>query len=534
MPRRPPQQRLTLFLLKDGVTTDNALRARESLRGYRVDGIGSATEALFVKPSFANPPKWIRLVEPHVEGDLSGLVNSSTSAVLLVEASGRMFAFTFGHGRHLLEPEAMEQDFGLKVVLNTVAFDQIKSVDARTVDELTLHTRRDVSRDSSFEAFGLDVTRDLVRAVTGTPQREGLEGRLTGSDALALSAHIALPDLPALAARLLVAYDEDTYKQHFGFVDHLRTVRDAELIQQLDDALVAALRTRDIANLHLAVPDPLDWVEIAGFKFSTQRGPRDLDPDPRISEYLETRQLDDLLLERLKHDQVEAMSAADEAMKYRGWSVYRSIVFETERGEHLYALSAGQWYRVSLAFKEDVYAFVKALPAVDAALPDADLGTDEAAYLAKAAQVTGALSLDQQLVRNAVPDPVEICDLLTSDGVLLHCKKRGKSSTLSHLFAQGVTSAELLMQDAAFRAEARDIAGRLDASFADVLPRDRPSRDDHEVGYVVITRSRRDSPLTLPFFSLVSLRAAAQRLDALGFRVSASAIEERGSGADAA
>jgi len=59
-----------------------------------------------------------------------------------------------------------------------------------------------------------------------------------------------------------------------------------------------------------------------------------------------------------------------------------------------------------------------------------------------------------------------------------------------------------------------------------VLPLERPVRDQLEVGYVVITRSRRDSPLTLPFFSLVSLRAAAQRLDALGFRVSTVAVQE--------
>ncbi|MEA2231579.1 MAG: hypothetical protein QOD83_1395 [Solirubrobacteraceae bacterium] len=98
------------------------------------------------------------------EDDLDDLFNASTSAALLVEADERLFALTFGHGRHLLEPEAIEQDFGLKVVLNTVEPTQLKSVDARTIDELTVHTRRDVSRDSSFSAFGLDPTRDLLRA----------------------------------------------------------------------------------------------------------------------------------------------------------------------------------------------------------------------------------------------------------------------------------------------------------------------------------------------------------------------------------
>jgi uncharacterized protein (TIGR04141 family) len=54
---------------------------------------------------------------------------------LLVEADERIFAPTFGHGRHPLEPQAIEQDVGLKVVLNTVEPTQLKSVDARTVDD---------------------------------------------------------------------------------------------------------------------------------------------------------------------------------------------------------------------------------------------------------------------------------------------------------------------------------------------------------------------------------------------------------------
>src|SRR5207244_3420860 len=154
--------------------------------------------------------------------DLPDLYAASSGAVLFVESSRRLFAVTFGQGRHLLEPETLESDFGLKVVLNTVAPDQLKSVDAKTIDETTMHTRRDVSRDSSFAAFGLDVSRDLLRAVTGTPQDDTLGPRLTGSDALGLHTRAQVPQLPALATRLLEAYQAEHYKEHFDFIDYLR------------------------------------------------------------------------------------------------------------------------------------------------------------------------------------------------------------------------------------------------------------------------------------------------------------------------
>src|SRR5205823_3272284 len=99
---------------------------------------------------------------------------ASSSAVLLVEAKSRLFAVTFGQGRYMVQDEALERDFGLRVVLNTVAPDQLKSVDAKTIEDTTVHTRRDVSHESALSAFGFDISRDLLRAVTGTPVDETL------------------------------------------------------------------------------------------------------------------------------------------------------------------------------------------------------------------------------------------------------------------------------------------------------------------------------------------------------------------------
>jgi uncharacterized protein (TIGR04141 family) len=121
---------------------------------------------------------------------------------------------------------------------------------------------------------------------------------------------------------------------------------------------------------------------------------------------------------------------------------------------------------------------------------------------------------------------MEICDVLTRTGGFIHVKHRGSSSTLSHLFAQGLNSAERFLQDADFRVRAREVASALNPEFAAVFPDTRPDPNAHEITFVVITRSRRGTLLTLPFFSVVSLRAAALRLRALGFRVSIAAVQE--------
>jgi Family of unknown function (DUF6119) len=73
-----------------------------------------------------------------------------------------------------------------------------------------------------------------------------------------------------------------------------------------------------------------------------------------------------------------------------------------------------------------------------------------------------------------VGDSIELCDLLTRNRRLIHVKKRGTSSTLSHLFSRGVVSAELLARESPFRTSARERAAALD----------RPSRNGPEASSI--------------------------------------------------
>jgi uncharacterized protein (TIGR04141 family) len=520
---RKKLQKLTISLLKEGLDRSSALRQRDDLKSHRVHVLDQGKDALFVASHPPTPPKWIPYLDPHVSGSLEGIVTASGSAVLLIEASKRLFAVTFGQGRHLIQTDAFVQDFGLRVVLNTVDSSQLKSVDAKTIDETTVHTRRDLSRDSSFAAFGLDVSRDLLRAVTGTPKDETLAHRLTGADALGIQTYLQLPELPGLCDRLLGSYDDDAYKENFDFIDFLRPEKRADTIEKLNAQLIEDLQNQDITDVHLAAPETLDWIDIDGFRFSSaEKG--DADNDPKISHYLDTVKREDLDLSRLKVDDLIAVRSSD-GQPYTSWHIFNCLVYQVELDDKLYVLSTGDWFRVDLAYRDRVEAEVNALPRLDG-LPEADAGTDEDAYNRMAARELDALCLDKKLVYDGGPDKMEIRDILTRDAGLIHVKQRGSSSTLSHLFAQGVNSAERLLLDQDFRDKARAVTAGEDGSFANVLPANRPDASDHEVSFVVITRSDRTTPLTLPFFSVVSLRAAASRLQAFGFKVSVAAVKE--------
>lgn len=361
-----------------------------------------------------------------------------------------MLAVTFGYGRWLVRDETIVQDFGLKVVLNSVNPAQIKSVDARTFDELTVHTRRGVSHNSPLTAFELDVTRNLLRGITGSSETPQLPGQITGAASLTMNTPVQLPQLPELGSTLITTYKARRYRKHFRFVDDMRAERDPTTIETLDGLLLDALKSGEITDMHLAIPEAVDWQEIAGIRFSFKQKRHEPTPDPSISVYRQLRDPTTLTVDRLKKDKVQAVSAVDSSQLKGQWKVYDCIVYETEHDKYLYVLSGGDWYRVNKSYRETVEAFVRTIPELDIGLPAAVASDDEGAYNQRAAQTIGALCLDRKLINTGGPDSAEICDILTHDGIFIHVKKRGRSSTLSHLFAQGIGSAELLLHDQAF------------------------------------------------------------------------------------
>ena len=525
------KQRLTWFLIKRGkeyADVDQIIEPPDKgeLHRYKVSALDSKKDSLFIKSSAPVPPRWVKYVSDHVtSGTLPKVLGASSAGVLLIRAGKDLLAVTFGYGRFLLKPEALVQDFGLKVVLNSVDPKQIKSVDARTFDELTVHTRRGLSRDSSFSAFELDVTRDLLRGITGTAADD--KGMLTGAVALTLNTKVELPMLPEMAKGLATAYRAKRYKKHFDFIDHMQAERDPRLVTQLDAKLLEALKARDLTEMHLAIPEAVDWQQIAGVRFSLRKKQQTPTPDPRISVYRDLRDSNDLTIKRLQTDKVEAISSVDESQLHGHWRVYDCLVFETEHDGHLYVLSGGDWYRISKSYRDRVEELVRKIPKLRIGLPSASTVESEAEYNARAAEVIEGLSLDGKTIGVGGVDRVELCDILNKDGLFIHVKKRGRSSTLSHLFAQGVTSTELLLNDEEFRKDAVKLVSSHDKSFAAAVPDALGARDAIKIAYVILSRSKRkDRPFGLPFFSLVSLQAATRTLSNAGIKVYVQEVKE--------
>jgi uncharacterized protein (TIGR04141 family) len=512
MARGPAQRTLTIYLINKGVT-DPKLILRPGTDHQAVSVSGSHLGDLYVKVGDLHPPPWVTFFADAAL-DLASVQGMSTSAVLLVPANHRLFAVTFGFGRLLLQPGTTDERFGLKVTLNAVDHTQIRSVDRLTLDSPAPHSQIQARIAASIAEFGLNVDQDLLRAVTGNPRDPTLGKRLTGKDALRTTGPFTLADLPALLRRYLAESKKTDYRDHFPWVDHIQEVKNPTLRDTLDEAVVQKLRQDDLDGMWLSIPERIDWQTIEAFAYSPAPS-ADHHTDIHLRAFLDAiNSPATLTIDGLKHRRVYAISseAGDITLE---WPVYQCLYAELALSGQQYLLNSGTWYNVDATFRDRIEKSFQRVPRRRATLPNAQGSEAERAYNKRVADATpGTYALmDRKNIPYPDPkSPIEFCDLFTIQQELIHVKHYAASSTLSHLFAQGLVSGTLFAQDPGFR---KAVNKKLPATHQLANPAQLLTPETYTVTYAIISASTR--LLTIPFFSKVTLSHAAKTLRGLGY-----------------
>lgn len=492
---------------------DDIIAARRGVWSEGVRFVDDSIGVLYVSSPKPKPPAWISFF-PTIDFTGRQPRTASASAVFLIRRSTGYFAVVFGFGRYLLKESVIDERFGLRVVLNAMDSTQLRSLDHKRLDAVPRHTREQLSKGGALAQFGLDIERDLLRGLTASPADGALGKVLTGADALTVTGNISLEQLPKLLDEYERLSGANDYKKVFPWVDNIAAIRDRRLVEKLESRLIDEMKNGS-SFVWLAIPELVDWSNVAGFKFThaaaaTQRDELDLD-----FYYLDCGSRTDMSTGRLKTDIVRCVRA-DDGADWRRWPISRCIVGEISEGGETFVLSEGQWFRVSRDFIQEVDGAIRNITRLYPELPPYTSG-DERTYNKRAARKSAGMlhMLDGDFVTHGGRGSIEVCDLYSRDRVFVHVKRYGASSVLSHLFAQGAVSGDLFYGDPSFR---KAVSEKLPAPYRWGDPAQPPIPQQFEICFAVICRPGR--PLELPFFSKVNLRKEAKRLQQLGFRVS--------------
>ena len=522
---RPPTRKLTVRLLRLDSTPEESLRGRVSplQEWQRIPG----SRLSFGNIGGGDSPEWSKFLELSAD-ERRALRNRSTYALLFIPVDDRWFCVTFGMGHVKLDTSSIENNFGLRVALNELDPDQLRSIDIRKPDSNTLMRRSQTSRGSEQSIFGIDTDQDIVRIIAGKARPTGFATRIAGADSLAIHRQVVLDDLPRVCSEAYTKSQGNAYKQHFPWIDHIAHIRDSHTIATLEQRLTVAL-TDALAgtvdpSLHLSFPEINDPelgkdIKYRGFRSRVRH------PDLELDGYLDSmreRSISEYSRGDLRNHKAFEV---DDLNKDTGknWRIGHCIGFEAVIDERLYVLSGGKWYEIDRNLFEQVQNAFGRLDRV--ALPPARSTEKEREYNLRVGGVGRRhLCLDQRFVKPAgAVTSIEMCDLLGVEKQLIHVKNGSSASTLSHLFHQGTTGARVLKMDETSRDATR---GKIElaeskfgkAGFVELVPSsvERFVAGDFTVVYAVITGD--DKP-RLTFLSLMGLHRAVRDLRALDYRV---------------
>ena len=246
----------SIYLLKEDFNVTNTLKDDHRLD----DGIeGNALPddaVLYVLDNQPTPPWWKSYF-----GIQKNLTQTLKGAIVFLPVEGRTFAITFGHVFHNLKSESCEYDFGLRVTLNSVDPDKLKSFDSLR-PENARRQRTQLSVGSDLTLFDFDRDGTILKSLTGKVKEELMTffRHATGASSIRISSDVTPVGLLGLCGKLLELYQDETCKISFPDIQNVTPIKDPVVIDALNAKLVDAVRTKD-ESLVLTIPDIVNYAD---------------------------------------------------------------------------------------------------------------------------------------------------------------------------------------------------------------------------------------------------------------------------------
>ncbi len=504
------KNKLSIYMLKQGICEPEEI-FQEKLNVRELWTLDDGSKVYYV-PSNVHKPTWLG---EFFHKDANNLFQANSKVVLIksVSINGNQynFAITFGYARFMFNDDVLEEQFGLKIVLNSIQQDQIRRISKASVGSNHKRSDEQLPKSSSISEFGFDINRDLMKNVSGKSNDEMFENSmLTGGDIFSLTVERDIDDIEELLIYCWNKYCDTSYRDRFAWIDNIKFVKEKGLIEQLQQKLIGEINARNYESVWMAVPEVVNWEIIKEFKIS---GDDVTHADIYIGDVIASLKNPLTSVSQLQSKKIYAVSSIDETNNAYEWTALKCIIAEIELEEQQYCFSDGKWYKINSDF----------VTLIDNNYANIELCTDDFAPYEGGSEDEYNDALNSYLTNSHLlhkykialgggqGNNIEPCDLLWNNK-MIHVKKNSGSSVLSHLFNQALVAGEMWI-DSSCRSQIRE--KMIAAGEDDCIPTTFRT-SDYEIIVAIINKFHNTRP-KIPFFSKVAICFTATNIRNLGY-----------------
>lgn len=505
---RGKSRNFSIYLLKIGFDSSNALKLSHSL-GSPVQSKKLPDGAvLYILDTTPKDPWWKSYWG--IENDLKQVLKG---AIVFIRVDCRNFALTFGHAYHNLKPESYEYDFGVLTTLNAIDPKKIKSTDI-FLPETARRERIQSPTAAQLTFFDINTDESIFKSLAGAVKEEyfDLFRHVSGASNVRISSKINSEKISDLCSRLLCIYNSEDFKTTFPNIQNIQPVKDPTVINSLNKLLVNAVNNQD-DNVILTIPDIFNpnistFISYAGSgRHKSSFNSVNIED---FYEYLLGRKVVEIDIVLLKKNKLRVKN--ENNIITEEYSIYNSLLFDCELSGKHYHLCDANWYLIDEDFLREVGEELDPYFMSCEELPKCYFKREDDYNSNVAKNNKEFICLDRKSIAPSKQTQIEPCDLFTiknEKANLIHIKISTRSSTLSHLFNQGVNSIELVRLNSESKEKLKSLVGNKKSEYI--------NKSEFIVTFGIITK--KDPALksnSLPLFSRVSLKRSLKSLQLMG------------------
>ncbi len=505
---------LSIYLIKETITDFSDI-----VETCRVLHTFNENTIAYYAASNSKTPNWLydffRIDNAHI-------LNSNSRAILvkrlpISDNVTRIFAITFGYGKNLFKDEVYEEDFGIKIVLNTIEPNKIRKISKTDIKKNYKQSQEQMPRESDIGEFGFDFDGELIKFVSGKCDDEMFERSIiSGGDYFSLSVEKDITNMDEFLLYCYQKYVSNDYKNKFDWVDNIKLVKQSNLINSLNNKAIEIINGRDFTNIWFAVPEVLKWDIVSGIYIPGQENRDHLYSDIKSETVLDSFKNQQISsFEQLKSKRIIVKSSLNDGSEIARWSASKCLVGSIEYENNVYAINGGNWYKINSDFAQEINNFYDRIPLSNLSFIDCPNGATEDTYNDLVIENDDSYLLLHKCnvnIEGTRGNSIETCDLVNQKN-LIHVKQNGGSTYLSHLFNQAIVSCNSL-KDPVFR---NKLAVKLNEKNIPNFIDDPFDANDYTIVLGIINNHTNERP-HIPFFSKVSIKYAYTQIINLGYK----------------
>lgn len=529
--------RLSCYLLRESASPSDVVRSTPAdVRYYRGtdEGWTTATSldvaqeqsdrlAAIYRTTAQQPSDWQMMIadwESGVDPDADDFVleaRQDRGAIFFFRVGGdRWVSWSFGRGWHYLQQAKLDPRFGVISALNDLTSVEDEAVFRRLLVRREAGIPQVVGRstfgDAPIGAFDLDEIWDAIKSVGGRNSSGNMiQGSLSFVEAQAVEAP---DDLEELSAENLDRYQGTGYRDRFGFLDNYVPISDDARESTLDSTLAGRLKD-DPSVAAFVYPPPISSLSdedigiVVCFPYERKQDGRLAVGSQAIAQNPRLRDEDDAI----DFDATIRFYGSDDR-DIRA-SLRECLAAQFDFDESTYVLADGVYYEVNRDFVAGLDDFLRQR-IVDLEGAPTYQGHGENAWLGSASG-TGEFHKihPETFTPEGITGKVEIADLVSANGSLLHVKVGADALAAANVTRQAISAAEALIM---YPTTAEWLMERqVDPPFAGLetvlheLPRPR-------IGVTFLGRDG-DNLARISLFAKLALERAVRHLEERDFHV---------------